>query len=81
MKVLKRFNMADIKPVNIPLRGHFKLSKTQTPMTEDKKTLISEVSYASAMSNLMYAMLCTRPDIAQAMKIISRYISNPKKKH
>jgi len=24
-KVLKRFNMSDAKPVNIPLGGHFKL--------------------------------------------------------
>ena len=26
-KVLKRFNMSDAKPVNVPLGGHFKLSK------------------------------------------------------
>ena len=41
-KVLKRFNMADAKPVNVPLGGHFKLSKAQTPMTENEKTLMSD---------------------------------------
>ena len=56
-KVLKRFNMSDAKPVNIPLGGHFKLSKAQTLTTEDEKTLMLEVSYASAVSRLMYAMV------------------------
>ena len=26
-KVLKKFNMSDAKPVNVPLESHFKLSK------------------------------------------------------
>ena len=32
--------------------------------------------YASAVGSLMYAMLCTRPDICYAVGIISRYQSN-----
>jgi len=62
-KVLKRFNMADAKPVNVPLRGHFKLleaissSRRHTLTTEDEKALMSEVSYASAGGNLMYAIV------------------------
>ena len=63
-KVLKRFNMADAKPVNVPLGGHFKLSEAQTPTTEDEKALMSEVPYASVVGNIMYAMVCTRPGIA-----------------
>jgi len=30
---------------------------------------------------LMYAMVCTRSDIAQAVRVVSRYMSNPEKKH
>jgi len=42
--------MSYAKHVNVPLGSHFNLStKAQTPMTEDKKALMSEVSYASAM--------------------------------
>ena len=44
--VWKRFNMVDAKPVNILVRGHFKLSKAQEPKAEDDKALISKVSYA-----------------------------------
>jgi len=76
-KVLKRFNMAYAKPVNVPLGGHFKLSEAQTPTTEDEKALMSEVPYASVVGSLMYVV--TRPDIAQAVGVISRYISNPGK--
>ena len=33
-KVLKRLNIAYAKPVNVPLGGHFKLSKTDS---EDRR--------------------------------------------
>ena len=37
--------------------------------------------YASAVGSLMYAMVCTRPDIAHAVKVVSRFLSNPGKEH
>ena len=73
--------MIDVKPVNVPLRGHFKLSKAQTPMTEDQKALMLEVPYASAVGSLIYVIVCTRPDITQAVGVVSRYINNPEKEH
>ena len=36
-----------------------------------------QVPYASAVGSLIYAMLCTRPDICYAVGIVSRYQSNP----
>ena len=68
-KVLKRFNMTDIKPINVPLRCDFKLS--EVPTTEDENALMSEVSHASAVGSLMCAMVYTRPDIAQAVGVVS----------
>ncbi|XP_031392392.1 secreted RxLR effector protein 161-like [Punica granatum] len=38
---------------------------------------MAQVPYASAIGSLMYAMLCTRPDIAYAVSVTSRYQSNP----
>ena len=58
--MLKRFNMADAKPVNVPVGGYFKFSEAQTPMTENEKAFMSEVPYASAVGNLTYVMVCTR---------------------
>jgi hypothetical protein len=42
---------------------------------------MSKVPYASAIGSLMYAMVCTRPDIAHAVGVVSRYMSNPGKQH
>ncbi|KAE8722570.1 Peptidyl-prolyl cis-trans isomerase FKBP62 [Hibiscus syriacus] len=39
------------------------------------------VSYASAVRSLMFTMICTRPDIAQAVGVVSRYMANPGKEH
>jgi len=37
--------------------------------------------YASAVGSLMYAMVCTRPDIAHAVGVVSRFMSDPGEKH
>ncbi|MCY6488237.1 hypothetical protein, partial [Actinobacillus pleuropneumoniae] len=42
---------------------------------------MSKVPYASAVGSLMYAMVCTRPDIAHAVGVVSRYMNNPGKEH
>ncbi|KAL5745430.1 hypothetical protein ACOSP7_026576 [Xanthoceras sorbifolium] len=80
-KVLSRFNMQDAKPVSTPLGVHFRLSKEQSPKTEEERTHMAKVPYASAIGSLMFAMVCTRPDIAQAVGAVSRYMNNPGKIH
>ncbi|GJY79663.1 retrovirus-related pol polyprotein from transposon TNT 1-94 [Tanacetum coccineum] len=35
------------------------------------------VPYASAVGSLMYDMVCTRPDLAHAVGVVSRFLSNP----
>ncbi|WJZ80584.1 hypothetical protein VitviT2T_000491 [Vitis vinifera] len=42
---------------------------------------MSKVPYASAIGNLMYAMVCTRPNIAHAVGVVSRFMSKPRKQH
>ena len=43
--------------------------------------MMRQVPYASAVGSLMYAMLCTRPDIYYSIGIVSRYQSNLRPKH
>ncbi|GJY27381.1 retrovirus-related pol polyprotein from transposon TNT 1-94 [Tanacetum coccineum] len=38
---------------------------------------MSKVPYANAVESLMYLMLCTRPDTAYAVSVVSRYLANP----
>ena len=42
---------------------------------------MSKVPYASAIGSLMYAMVCTRPNIAHVMRVMSRFMSRPRKQH
>jgi ATP-binding cassette subfamily B (MDR/TAP) protein 1 len=80
-KVLKRFNMESAKPVSTPLASHFKLSKEKCAVTDEEKNYMAKVPYASAVGSLMYAMVNTRPDIAHAVGVVSRFMANPGKEH
>ena len=61
--------------------NHFKLSKEQSPKTEEERDHMSKVPYALAIGSLMYAMVCTRPDIAHVVGVVSRFMSKPGKQH
>ena len=80
-RVLQRFHMEKAKVVSTPLATHFKLSSKQSPSNEDEKLYMQRVPYASAVGSLMYAMVCTRPDIAHAVGMVSRFLSNPSREH
>ena len=81
-KVLQRFGMSEkTKPVSTPLVPHFKLSASQCPKTEEEQEYMSKVPYSNAVGCLMYAMVCTRPDISHAVGTVSRYMHNPGKEH
>ncbi|VVA10754.1 PREDICTED: Retrovirus-related Pol poly from [Prunus dulcis] len=80
-KVLKRFNMDKAKPVSTPFPSHFKLSSKQSPTCEKEKENMAMVPYSSAVGSLMYAMICTRPDITHAVGVVSRFLSKPGREH
>ncbi|KAJ4716959.1 Retrovirus-related Pol polyprotein from transposon TNT 1-94 [Melia azedarach] len=80
-KVLERFNMSNAKVVSTPLATHFRLSTKQSLTTDKEKKDMEKVPYASAVGSLMYAMVCTRPDIAHAVGVVSRFLSNPGREH
>ena len=73
--------MNEAKPVSTPLGSHFKLSKEQSPKTEEERDHMSKVPYTSTIGSLMYAMVCTRPDIVHAVRVVSRFMSRPGKQH
>ncbi|GMI78960.1 cysteine-rich RLK (RECEPTOR-like protein kinase) 8 [Hibiscus trionum] len=52
-------------------RGNSQLS----PKTDEEREYMAKVPYANAVGSLMYAMVCTRPDISQAVGVVSRYMT------
>ena len=67
--------------MKVPIHIGVKLYAEQCPKTQEEEEDMSCVPYASAVSSLMYAMVCTRLDIAHAVGVLSRFISKLGKKH
>jgi hypothetical protein len=42
---------------------------------------MSKVPYASAIGSIMYAMICTHPDVSYALSVASRYQANLGESH
>ncbi|KAJ9537718.1 hypothetical protein OSB04_030451 [Centaurea solstitialis] len=80
-KVLKRFRMDESKKGFIPMQHGIVLSKTQCPVSSEDQDRMKSVPYASAIGSIMYAMLCTRPDVAYSVSVTSRYQQNPGEPH
>ncbi|CAA0838989.1 cysteine-rich RLK (RECEPTOR-like protein kinase) 8 [Striga hermonthica] len=76
-KVLCRFKMDIAKPVGVPLGSQFKLSNKDSLKDDSEKERMRITPYASAIGSLMYAMVCTRPDIADAVGVVNRFMGNP----
>jgi len=81
-KVLQKFNINnETKSVSTSLVPHFKLKANMSPITVEEHEYITHVPYASAVGSLMYATVCTRPNLSQAVSMVSRYMHNPGRGH
>ena len=76
-KILERFQMQHSKPINTPVAKSEGLSQKMCPRTPQEEEYMRKVPYTSAVGSLMYAMMCTRPDIFFVVAMVSRYQSNP----
>ena len=80
-KVLARFGMSSSKPIDTPSAANIHLTAMFAPQSEEEKEYMSRVPYASAVGSLMYAMVCTRPDLAHAVSVVSRFMGQPGREH
>eukprot|EP00253_Pinus_taeda_P022522 PITA_22522 len=71
----------DSKLVKVPIPVGVNLSDEQCPKTQEEEEDMSRVPSASAVGSLMYAIFCTRPYIAHAVGVLSRFMSKPGKEH
>lgn len=79
--ILARFSMQDSKKGFLLFRHGINLSKDQCPKTPEEIEKMKAVPYALAVDSLMYAMLCSRPDIFFAVGMVNIYQSNPRQEH
>ena len=80
-KLLQAFHMDHSKPVSTPLAQHFKFDHSTLPNTDEEVEYMKSLPYSSVVGSLMYAMVCTRPDLIFAVSVVSRFMSNPGKAH
>ncbi len=71
-EILKRFRMEDCKAIGVPLDLKTKLKKNV-----NKDDEMVKVPYQQVVGSLMYGMLCTRPDLAYPISVVSQHMANP----
>ena len=69
--------MQGCKPIDTPIEKSDTLSLDMCLKTQEEKEKMAQVPYSSAIGNLMYAMMCTRPNIFYVVGLVSRFHSNP----
>ncbi|GJS72916.1 retrotransposon protein, putative, ty1-copia subclass [Tanacetum coccineum] len=81
LQILKRYRMDNSKRGSIPMQVDLHLNKSQCATTSAKMKRMQNVPYASAVGSIMYDVRCTRPDVAFAQNITSRFQQNPGEAH
>ncbi|GJY26345.1 retrotransposon protein, putative, ty1-copia subclass [Tanacetum coccineum] len=76
-KILKGFHMENSKHGSIPMQENPRLSKSEDASMPAELKHMQNVPYASSVGSIMYAVRCTRPDVAFAQNITSRFQQNP----
>ncbi|GAB2268162.1 hypothetical protein Dimus_038698 [Dionaea muscipula] len=80
-RILQRFGMQGCKGGSSPMSKGDSLHKGQCPKNLLEKKNMENIPYARLVGSLMYAQVCTRPDISFAVSMLSRYQSNAGHEH
>ena len=76
-KVLKKFSMHACNPTPAPIVKGDKYGSFQSPRNQYEIDQMKSVPYALAVGSLMYAQVCTRPDLAFMTGMLGRYQKSP----
>ncbi|RVW98226.1 Retrovirus-related Pol polyprotein from transposon TNT 1-94 [Vitis vinifera] len=76
-KVLERFLMKDCSPSVSPIVKGDRFNLNQCPKNDLEREQMKNIQYASTVERLIYAQVCTKPDIAFVVGMLGRYQSNP----
>lgn len=78
---LQKFGFQDLKGVSTPMDPGVKLSMDHCPKTDEDWEYMKDKPYAQLVGTLMYLAIATRPDIAKAVSVLSRFSAKPGKMH
>ncbi|WVZ12067.1 hypothetical protein V8G54_016597 [Vigna mungo] len=80
-KVISRYRMTESKMASTPVGQHLKLTKEQCPKTEEERKKMESVPFSNGIGSIMYGMVCTRPDVAHGVSVLSQFMVNPGPTH
>jgi hypothetical protein len=81
-QVLSRFNMTECNGVSTPLDPNQDLFREEfLPNSRQQEEEMRDIPFQEAVGSLMYAAQATRPDIAFAVGVMSRFNNNYGKTH
>lgn len=81
LDILSKFKMEECKPVQTPMEFGLKLSKAQSPQSEEEREYMKDIPYREAVGCLMYLAQISRPDIYHVVHKLSQFNTNPGKAH
>lgn len=79
--ILGKFGMLELKPIDSPMDPGLKLSKYMSPLTITEISDMKNYPYHWLIGSLMYAMVCTWPDLAYTISTLSQFMSNLEIQH
>jgi hypothetical protein len=77
----KRYGVYDLPPLSLPLPPREKFSLKQCPESEEERAVMKQYPYLALVGALLFVSGQTRPDVAHAMCLLSRFSANPARAH
>lgn len=74
-EMVARFGLSEAKGRDIPLSPSLKLCRGEDGLDQE------QFPYSELVGGLLYLSICTRPDIAEAVGVLARYMSKPTMEH
>ena len=75
-KMHEKFGQTEAKPVSTPANLNVKLQEE-----DGFSRPVDVTSYQSIVGSLLHAAIATRPDIARAVRVVSKFCANPTQNH
>lgn len=76
-ELVAKYGLSEAKTKSIPISTSIKLTRGE----EDEALDTSEFKYSELVGSLLYLSVCTRPDIAQSVGALAKYMSKPTQQH
>ncbi|KAF7346239.1 Integrase catalytic domain-containing protein [Mycena sanguinolenta] len=77
LDVLERASMTDCNPVTTPMDPKVQLTANDCPKSAEDIAKMKNIPYLHILGAIAYLAVATRPDIAYAVGVLSRFSKNP----